>query len=170
MALALVEQMGPSGYAVLPPGVVLEDRTGQAAVGAELLSLEGLIPVARLELPTGDPGLQMSLVGVLLGSRDLRRTITSYRTPLIVEAPASVSVVGIDDDFPRLNLVVRTRLVEAGPVLDRPRVAPQIIRASEPGPATGRRAEIGAATRGGRASPPGFRVSENASSLRLRRA
>jgi len=113
MPLSLVDQMGPSGYAALPPDVVLVDRTGQAAVSAEILPLDGLLSAAPREGSTGDPALQMSLVAAVLGSRDVRRSITSYRNPLIIEAPASVSVVEIDDDFPRLNLVVRTRIAES---------------------------------------------------------
>jgi adenine-specific DNA methylase len=54
--------------------------------------------------------------------------------------------------------------------LEALRLAPQIIRASEPGAATGRRAEIRAVTGGCRASPPGLRAAENASSLTLARA
>jgi len=50
------------------------------------------------------------------------------------------------------------------------RVAPQIMPTSEPGRASPRRAEIRAATRGERPSLPGFRASEDASSLRPTRA
>jgi hypothetical protein len=53
------------------------------------------------------------------------------------------------------------------PVIAKLSVAPQIIRASEPGPARGRRAEIRAATRDERPSLPGFRAADDASSLSL---
>src|SRR5438105_1059857 len=104
--------MGPSGYAALPAGIVMDDRTGQAGVGAEVLSLEGLFPMVRVEDRTGDQGLQMSLVGAVLGSRDLRGTITTYRTPLIIEPLAHVSLVGIDDESPFLKLIVRGRVAK----------------------------------------------------------
>lgn len=117
MALTLVEQMGPSGYVPLPAGIVMDDRTGQAAVGAEVLSLDGLFPVARVEDPTRDPGLQMSLVGGVLGSRDLRGTITTYRTPVIIQVPAHVSVVGIDGESLFLKLIVRSRIAQPSAAL-----------------------------------------------------
>lgn len=83
MALMISDGTGASGHTPLPGHFALADKTGQLRLYSEKVFFQG-----------GDPGLQMSVLGTVLGGPDTRGSITSYRTVLVLDGcDFSVSVV-----------------------------------------------------------------------------
>lgn len=132
MALERVELQGPSGYVPYPAAFVLEDRTGQPAIGAEFLALEGLLPLQPAQGTTSDAWLQVSLVDALLGGEERRRSVTSSRNPLIIESPTRFSVAAIDNDSPSTVLLVAASPIRSAPAQTRVRREPRSHSAVTP--------------------------------------
>lgn len=109
MPLVLQERTGQSGYSPFPPYVVLEERTGQAPVAMEMLSLEGALPLGRIEIKAGDTDadLRMRALDSLLGTRDATFSITSYREPVVVEAPMWTSFVGSTEGSESPHILIK---------------------------------------------------------------
>lgn len=87
------EAFPSSGY-IVPPSIVLQDRTGNSAPSREVLTLdlEDLeLPLRRPLRSSEDPGQTVALVGALLGGIDPRDSITAYRTVVIIDPGARTS-------------------------------------------------------------------------------
>jgi len=134
MALTPTERTGPSGYVPFPVDVVLDDRTGQSPLAMEMLSLEGALPVGTIVRAAGDVSLQFSVLGPLLSGKDPGDSITSSRTPVVIDVPAWTSFIAPAEDarFPLL-LVRRTRITD--PALKIARQPALAARAMATGPA-----------------------------------
>ena len=125
MALERIELQGPSGYVPYPAAFVLRDRTGQPAVGAELLALDGMLPLQATQGTLSDAWLHASLVEALLGGGERRRSVTSYRNPLTIELPTRFSVAAIDNDSPSTVLLVVAAPVRSASAPAQKRLRPE---------------------------------------------